>query len=179
MTTEPSLRPSHVETVNFLDSTGKNSLVLCAVRLVGLVLLEIPADGRGGLAAAIAELAVVAGPQEVGHAIPIDTVERHGAVKCRSQLLPGKEAQRVADVHDGVAGPGLDAAPLKPLARLRADEVDGTEDLQAPLLREEQCQRADVRVLVLSERFLRQIHFRVVDKEKGALGRCIIAVVLL
>lgn len=179
MTTEPSLRPSHVESVNFLNTTGKNRLILCAVGLVGLVLLEIPTDGRGGLAAAVAELAIVAGPQEVGHAVPIDTVERHGAVKCRSQLLPGEEAQRVPDVHDGVAGPGLDAAPLKPLSRLGADEVDGTEDLQTPLLREEKRERADVCVLVLPERFLRQIHFRVVDEEKGALGRCIIAVVLL
>lgn len=178
-TTESSLHPSHVSTVDFLDATSKNSLVLCAVRLVGLVFLEIPADGRSGLAAAVAELAVVARPQEVGHAIPIDAVERHGTVQGRSQLLPREESQRVADVHDGVAGPGFHAAPLEALACLGADEVNGTEDLQAPLLREEQRERADVRVLVLSQRFLRQIHFRVVDEEKRALRWCITAVVLL
>ena len=50
--------------------------------LISLVLLDIQVNGTGGLAINIPKLAVVARPQEIGHAVALDAVfEGQGAVE--------------------------------------------------------------------------------------------------
>lgn len=140
-----------------LDSTKQDGLVLLSVRLVRLILLNVPVHRRSALALAVPELAVVAGTQKVCNAIAVRRVEREGAVQRRSQLVVGQEAQRVADVDNRVARAGLYALPLEMLSRFVADEVDRRQDLEAPLRCKEQGKRAKVSVLVLANLVLGRV----------------------
>lgn len=153
----------------FLDSTKQDGLVLLFVRLVRLVLLDIPVHRRSALALAVPELAVVAGPQKVRNAVAVGRVEREGAVQRGPELVVGQKAQRVADVDDGVARARLYALPLEVLSCLAADEVDRGQDLEAPLRRKEQRERTKISMLILADLVFGGVQGRVVVEEQGAL----------
>lgn len=72
-------------------------------------------------------------------------VKGHDAVDAALELHAAGEAQRVAHVHKGAAGLGRHEAHLPRPA------VAGGPNLQAPLLAEEERERADVGVLLVAD----------------------------
>lgn len=103
----------------------------------------MPLAGGDVAALGVGEHGVVLGAQEVGDGVAVlAVVVGHDAVDARLHGVARGEAQRVADVDDGGAGPRLDEAELA---------GSGGPDLHAPLLAEEQRQRADVGVLLVPD----------------------------
>lgn len=97
-------------------------------------------------------------------------VEGHDPVDARLHLVPAREAQRVADVDDGAALLGLHEPELAGARR---------PDLEAPLLAEEQGQRADVGVLLVPNVLVDRVGGNVVHHGEGGGGRAVVAVSVL
>ena len=74
----------------------------------------------------------------------------HGGLETKA----GQEAERVADVDDGVRGPARDEAPLIALGR---------QDLQPPLLGEEHRESPEVGVLVVPDALAEHVLLGVVE----------------
>lgn len=108
--------------------------------------LEImPLVGGPGPARRVAEDAAVVHAQEVRDAVAVLVLrlpEGHDAVHDAREPAARQEAQAVAHVDDGVAGPRLDELPA--LGRQR-------EELEPPLRGEQKCEGPDVRVLVVAD----------------------------
>lgn len=91
-------------------------------------------------------------------------------VDARLHLVPAREAERVADVDNGAAVLGLHKPELAGAWRA---------DLEAPLLAEEQSQRADVGVLLMSNLLSDRVGRNVVHHGEGGGGRAVVAVSVL
>lgn len=126
---------------------GKALPLLLLVRLAKHIELEImPLLRRHGLPGKLIRRNpyLVVRPQEIRNreAIPgLILRDRNDAVHRRSELAARKEAQRVADVDDGAAGPRDDVEPAL---------VPWCQDLQARLQGQEEGEGAEVRVFVVA-----------------------------
>ena len=94
--------------------------------------------------------------------------QRQNAMHGREQLVAGEETERVADVDDGVAGLWSHVLPLVLLL--------GREDLQAPLLAEQECQRPNVGVFVVPAAFVECALLWVAEHGEGRSGGLVVAV---
>lgn len=97
-------------------------------------------------------------------------IEGHDPVDARLHLVPTREAQGVADVDDSAAVLGPDEPELASTWRA---------NLEAPLLCEEQSQRADVSVLLMPDFMGGGIRRNVVHHSKRGRGRAIVTVSVL
>lgn len=124
----------------------KASLRIQGTRVLEDAKLEImPLVRRPGPARRVAEDSAVVHAQEVGNAVAVLVLrlpQRHDAVHDARERPARQEAQAVAHVDDGVAGPRLDELPA--LGRQR-------EVLEPPLRREQEGEGSDVRVLVVTD----------------------------
>lgn len=132
----------------------------------------MPLAGGDEATLAVGEHGVVLGAQEVGDRVAVlGRVVGHDPVDARLEGVVAREPERVADVDDGAALPGRDEPELLGSRR---------PHLQAPLLGEEQRQRADVRVLLVADvEVLRRIRWDVVHHGYGAGGGAVVAVRVL
>lgn len=136
---------------------------------ISLVLLQVPVHSSPVLSSGIVELCIIVGPQEVCDRVPVVRGERKYAVQCGAQLVAREEAQTIAHINNGVARSRSHEPPLVvPVCR--------AQDLEAPLLREEDGQGAQVRVHVLADFAGCFVQRRVVEEEDGTLGGCVVAV---
>lgn len=137
----------------------------------GEELLVVPLAGGDVAALGVGEHGLVLGAQEVGDGVAVlGGVEGHDAVDARLHRVAGREPERVADVDDGHAVPGLDEA-----------ELLGSRGphLEAPLLGEEEGERADVGVLLVADVLGRRLRRDVVHHGQRARRRPVVAVRVL
>lgn len=131
----------------------------------------MPLAGGDVPALTVGEHGRVLGAEEVGDRVAVlGRVERHDPVDARLHLVPAREAQRVAHVDDGAAVLGPDESELAGAGRA---------DLEAPLLAEEQSQRADVGVLLVPDLLGGRVGRDVVHHGEGGRGRAVVAVGVL
>lgn len=112
----------------------------------------------------------VLGAQEVRHAVAMFPLQaRDGKDLVHGGLEPeaGQEAERVADVDDGVRGPARDEAPLVALGR---------QDLQPPLLGEEHGEAPEVGVLVVPDALAERVLLGIAEHGHGGEGGLAVAV---
>lgn len=137
----------------------------------GEELLVVPLASRDVPAFAVGEHGRVLGPEEVRDRVAVlGRIERHDPVDARLHLVPACEAQRVADVDDGAAILGLHKSELARTWRA---------DLEAPLLGEEQGQRADIGVLLVPDLFGGWVGRDVVHHGERGGGRAVVPVSVL
>lgn len=97
-------------------------------------------------------------------------VKRYDPVDARLHLVAAREAQRVADVDNSTAVLGPDEPKLARTWRA---------NLEAPLLCEEQSQRADVGVLLMPDLLGGGIRRDIVHHCERGRGRAIVSVSVL
>jgi len=134
-----------------------------------LVLLQVPVHSSPVVSRGIAELGIVVGPQEVCHGVTVTGREWKNTVQCRAQLVAREEAQTISNIDDGMARAGGHKSPI-------VVPFCWAQDLEAPLLREEDGQRSHVGVHVLPHFAGFFAQRRVVDEEHGTLGGRVITV---
>lgn len=133
--------------------------------------LVVPLASRDIPALAVGEHGRVLGPEEVGDRVAVlSWVEGHDPVDARLHLVPAREAQRVADVDNGATVLGLHEPELAGAWRA---------DLEAPLLTEEQGQRADVGVLLVPDLLGDRVGRNVVHHGERGGGWAVVAVSVL
>lgn len=143
-------------------SEHRTQLLLVMGLRINDVFLVVPFLRADRLSIGILEIGGALGPEEVRDGITTFFLEaaarRVDAVETRLEALAGEETQGVSDVYNRVSWSGFDPQPRFAL-------LDGAQELQAPLRRKEEGERANVRVLVVSG-IIRVVVWRIVKEDE-------------
>ena len=138
----------------------------------GEELLVVPLSGGDISALAVGEHGLVLGAEEIGNRVAVlGRVEGDHPVDARLHLVPARKPKRVPNVDDGAPFLGLDKSKFP---------GSWWPDLEPPLFTEQEGERTDVGVLLVSDLLVNgRIGWNVMHHGKSCSGWPVVAVGIL